>query len=55
MMVYLQEFLKYNHNVTTQIISSNKTFLYYSIRSEHIVPDSLELKKAFHNMSFQTS
>ena len=44
MMVSLQAFLKYNHNVPTHIISSNKLLNYYSIRSEHIVLDSQELK-----------
>ena len=44
MMVSLQAFLKYSHNVPTHIISANKILPYYSIRSEHIVPDSLELK-----------
>ena len=44
MMVSLQEFLKYNHNVPTQIISANKILPYYSIQLEHIVPDTLELK-----------
>ena len=53
MMVSLQMFLKYSHNVTTHIIYSKKILPYYSIRSEHIVPDSLELKKAFQNTLFQ--
>ena len=44
MMVSFQEFLKYIHNILTHIISANKRLPYYSIRSEHIVPDSLELK-----------
>ena len=44
MMVSLQTFLKYSHNVPTRIISANKLLPYYSIRSEHIVLDSLELK-----------
>ena len=44
MMVSLQAFLKYSHNVPTHIIYANKTLPYYSIRSEHIFPDSLELK-----------
>ena len=44
MMVYLQAFLKYNHNVTTHIISANKIHPYYSISSKHRVPESLELK-----------
>ena len=44
MMVSLQAFLKYIHNVPTHIISANKILPYYSMRSEHIVPDSLELK-----------
>ena len=44
MMVSLQAFLKYSHNFPTRIISANKILPYYSIRSEHIDPDSLELK-----------
>ena len=44
MMVSLQEFLRYNHNVPTHIISANKILPYYSIRSKHRVPESLELK-----------
>ena len=43
-MVSLQAFLKYNKNVPTHIISANKILPYYSIRSEHIVPESPELK-----------
>ena len=31
-MVSLQAFLKYSHNVNTHIISANKILLYYSIR-----------------------
>ena len=42
-MVSLQAFLKYSHNVPSHIISDEKLLCYYSIRSEHIVPDSLEL------------
>ena len=44
MMVYLQAFLKYSHNIPTHIISAKKLLPYYSICSEHIVPYSLELK-----------
>ena len=44
MMVSLQAFLKYSHNVPTHNISAKKILPYYSIRSEHIIPDSLELK-----------
>ena len=44
MMVSLQAFLKCNHNVPTHIIPAKKILPYYYIRSEHIVPDSLELK-----------
>ena len=44
MMVSLQAFLKYNHNVPTHIISANKILPYYSIRSKNIVPESLGLK-----------
>ena len=43
-MVSLQAFLKYNHNVPTHIISANKILPYYSIRSKHRVAESLELK-----------
>ena len=43
-MVSLQAFLKYNNFFPTHIISANKILTYYSIRSEHIVPESLELK-----------
>ena len=46
MMVSPQAFLDYNHNVPSHIISSEKLLPYYSIRSEHIVPDSLELKSS---------
>ena len=45
MMVYLQDFLKYSHKTPSQIISSEKLLHYYSIRSEQIVTDSLELKQ----------
>ena len=34
MMVSFQAFLKYNHNVPTNIISANKILPYYSIRSK---------------------
>ena len=44
MMVSLQAFPKYSHNVATHIISANRILPCYSIQSEHIVPDSLELK-----------
>ena len=44
MMVSLQAFLKHSHNIPSLIISADKLLPYYSIRSEHIVPDSLELK-----------
>ena len=44
-MVSLQAFLKYSHNMPIHIISANKLLPYYSIRSENIVSDSLELKK----------
>ena len=43
-MVSLQAFLKYSHNFCTRIIYDNKILTYYSILSEYIVPDSLELK-----------
>ena len=33
MMVSIQAFLKYNHNIPTHIISANKILPYYSIRS----------------------
>ena len=38
MMVSLQAFLKYNHNVPTHIISAYKILPYYSIRLKYIVP-----------------
>ena len=41
MMVSLQDFLKYSHNIPSHIISSDKILTYYSIQSEHIVPDSI--------------
>ena len=44
MMVSLQAFMKYSHKVTTYIIYGNKPLPYYSIGSEDIVRDSLELK-----------
>ena len=44
MMVSLQAFLKYYHNVPTHIISANKILPYYSIRSKYIIPESLELE-----------
>ena len=44
MMVSLQAFLKYSHNVPSHIIYAEKLLPYYSIRSERIVTDSLELK-----------
>ena len=43
-MVSLQALLKYSHNVTTHIISTNKLLFYYSTQSEQIVTDSLDLK-----------
>ena len=43
-MVSLQAFLKYNHNVPTHTILANKILPYYSIRSKSRVPESLELK-----------
>ena len=44
MMVSLQDFLKYSHNVSTHIIYAYKLLPYYSILSECIVPEDLELK-----------
>ena len=44
MMVSLQDFLKYNQNIPTHIISTRKTLPYYPIRSKHIIPESMELK-----------
>ena len=44
MMVSLEAFLKYNHNFPTYIISANKIFPYYSIRSKQRVLESLEQK-----------
>ena len=43
MVVSVQAFLKYKHNVPTHIISANKILPYYSISSKNIVPESLEL------------
>ena len=43
-MVSLQAFLKCSHNVLTHINFANKILPYYSIQSDHIVPDTLELK-----------
>ena len=43
LVVSLQAFLKYNHNVPSNIISANKILPYYSIRLKKIVPESLEL------------
>ena len=43
MMVSLRDFLKYGHNFPSHIISADKLLPLYFIRSEHIVPDSLEL------------
>ena len=40
-MVSLQAFMNYSHNITSHIISADKLLLYYSIRSENIVPDSI--------------
>ena len=44
MMVSLQAFLKYNHNVPTNMIPANKIIPYYFIKSKNIVSESLELK-----------
>ena len=44
MMVSLQYFLKYSHNVPSHMIFFYKLLPYYFIRSEHTVPDSIELK-----------
>ena len=46
MMVSIQSFLEYSHNVSSHIISAEKLLPYYSIQSEHIVPDILELKSS---------
>ena len=46
-MVSLQEFLKYSHNVPIHIISANKLLPYYYIQSEHTILDSQELKTGF--------
>ena len=43
-MVSLQAFLKYIPKVTSHTVSAEKLLPYHSIRLEHIVPDSLELK-----------
>ena len=42
-MVSLQAFLKYSHNVPSHIIYSQKLLPYYPILSEHIVTDSTKL------------
>ena len=42
--VSLQTFLKYNHNVPTHIISANRILPYYFTRSKNIVPENIELK-----------
>ena len=47
MIVSLQVFLEYSHNVPTHIISAKTILPYYSIRLEHIVPNILELKSGF--------
>ena len=47
MMVSLQSSMKYIYNVLSHIISAEKLLPYYSIRSKHIFPDSLELKSRF--------
>ena len=47
MMVSLQSSMKYIYNVLSHIISAEKLLPYYSIRSKHIFPDSLELKSIF--------
>ena len=44
MMVSLKAFLKYSHNVPTHIISAKKILPYYSIWSEHIISESIELR-----------
>ena len=44
MMFFLQAFLRYIHNVPSHIISTDKVLPYYSIRLEHTVTDSQELK-----------
>ena len=46
MMVSLQAFMKYSRNIPSRIISADKILPYYSIPSEYIVPDSLELKSS---------
>ena len=44
MMLSLQAFLNYSHNVHSHIISAGKLLSHYSIWLEDIVPYSLELK-----------
>ena len=46
MMVSLQIFLEYSHNVPSHIIFSEKLLPNYSIWSEDIVTDILELKSS---------
>ena len=43
-MVSLQSILKNSQNVPTHVTSAKNILPFYYIRSEHIVPDSLELK-----------
>ena len=44
MIVSLQAFLKYSHNVPSHINCAAKILPYYSIWSGYIVPESLELQ-----------
>ena len=42
MMIYLQDFLQYHHNVPSQIISEEKFFTCYYSTSERDLPEKLE-------------
>ena len=44
MMVSLQDFLKYHQSIPSHIISSKKILPNYSIWSEQIVPENMELQ-----------
>ena len=44
MMVSLQAFLKYYHNVTSDIIYFEKLLTYYSIFPERMIPKNMELQ-----------
>ena len=44
MMVYLQAFLKFSHNIPSRIISLDKLLPYFFIRSKRMFPYSIKLK-----------